>query len=238
MNGSSSVKSLAFLASFVLAGLTILATADAPATPAPTAAPAASLLQNGGFEGGTQSWTLYVPDESKPANCRFDVVNDSPHSGASCARLQSDDFGRFCIGCGIIPVQPGEHYHVSVWIKGDGGTDFKPKTPGFAVRLHMTLGKAEAVGQHLFITPGNRVTQGISPAPGDPATQHIPTEWTQIEAVVEIPQGVDGMGPSLFDWWGKGTIYADDFSVEKVDASTPATPFWQKDGAPPANASK
>jgi hypothetical protein len=102
----------------------------------------------------------------------------------------------------------------------------------------MTLGKAEAEGGHLFITPGNRVTRGISPAPGDPVTEHIPTEWTQIEAVVEIPQGVDGMGPSLFDWWGKGTIYADDFSVEKVDASTPATPLWQKDGTPPANATK
>lgn len=233
MNGSSSVKSLAFFAAFALAGLTILVAAD-PSTP-PTPAPATSLLSNGGFEDGLAGWGTYVPDESKLANCRFDVVSDSPHSGANCARFQSDDYGRFSAGCALIPVQPGEHYHISVWYRAASAADVRPKAQGFVIRLHLSQGGAEAAGGHLFIAPGNRVTRE---APADPTSDHLPSVWTQLEAVVEIPQGVDSMGPGIFSWWTKGTLYADDFSVEKVDASTPATPFWQKDGSAPANAPK
>ncbi len=56
--------------------------------------------------------------------------------------------------------------------------------------------------------------------PPDPVSKTFPTNWTQISAVVEIPPGVDAMGPGLFCWRTKGAIYADDFSIEKVDAST------------------
>jgi hypothetical protein len=234
MNCSCSVKFLPLFAALVLAGPTIRVTADASTPPAPTA-PAASLISNGGFEDGITGWGTYVPDESKAANCRFDVATDSPHSGASCARLQTDDFGRFSVGCGLIPVQPGEHYHVSVWIRAGNLAEVRPKAPGFVIRLHLSQSGSDAAGGHLFIAPGNRVTRDV---PADPVSDSLPTTWTQIEAVIEIPQGVDSMGPGIFSWWTKGIVYADDFSIEKVDASTPATPFWQKGGAPPANASK
>ena len=184
-----------------------------------------SVLTNGGFENGIAGWGIWVPDESKASNCRFDVVGDNPHSGVNCARLQSDDYGRFSVGCPTIPVQAGERYHVSVWVRADPAALVREKAPGFVIRLYLGQGNTDAAGGHLFIGPGNRVSRNT---PADPVAETLPTTWTRIDAVVEIPAGVDMMGPGLFSWWTKGILFADDFSIEKVDASTALTPLWQK----------
>ena len=42
----------------------------------PALAATDDLVSNGGFEAGNAGWGLYVPDESKDKNCRFDVVGD------------------------------------------------------------------------------------------------------------------------------------------------------------------
>jgi hypothetical protein len=188
-----------------------------------------SLTPNGGFEDGSTGWTLFVPDEAKDKNCLFDVLSDAPHSGTNCMRLKSDDFARFCVGAGFIPAQPGEHYRVSVWVRADPAAQVLPKTPGFVVRIFLRQGNADAPGGHLFIGPGNRVARNN---PAAPVSKSLPTTWTKIEAVIEIPPGVDSIGPALFSWRTKGAIYADDFSLEKVDASTPVTPLWQPPVAP------
>ena len=189
---------------------------------------AESLISNGGFENGTVGWTLFVPDESQDKGCHFDVVNNAPHTGKSCLRIESKDYARYCVGTSFIPVKPGERYHVSVWVKADPTAHARLKTPGFVIRLYLRQGNADAEGGHLFIGPGNRVARNM---PADPvAKTTLPTTWTQIDAVVEIPPGVDAIGPGLFSWWSKGPVYADDFSIEKVDPSTAATPIWQ----PPA----
>ena len=197
-----------------------------PACAAP-AAPAGPLVPNGGFEYGIMDWTLFVPEESQGANCRFDVTTTSPHSGVDCLRLQSDDFGRFCVGSASFPVQPGEHYSVSVWIRADTAAQVRPDAPGFVVRLSLRQGGADAPGGHLFVAPGDKVSRETPPTSSTP----LPTTWTQIKAVVEIPPGVDAIIPALFSWWTKGTINVDDFTIEKVDASTPVTPVWQKTAA-------
>ncbi|MDD5350077.1 MAG: heparinase II/III family protein, partial [Chthoniobacteraceae bacterium] len=194
------------------------------------AAAAAPLVPNGGFEDGPAGWALWTPDESKDKTCRFDVVAETPHSGANCVRFQADDFARFSIGSSLIPVEPGSRYCVSVWVRADPAAHVRSKAAGFAVRLHLSSGAAEAAGGHLFIGIGNRVSRDTPP---DPASA-LPTVWTQIKAVIEIPSGVDSVGPSLFSWWTKGAIFADDFSIEKVDASTPVTPLWQKTPSPSA----
>lgn len=199
-------------------------------------AAADSLIANSGFEEGILSWGIFIPDESKTQNCRFDVVSDSPHSGVNCARLQSDDFARFSVGTALIPVQAGEHYHVSVWVKADAAAQVLPKTPGIVIRLYLRQGTGDADGGHLFIALGNQVTRNT---PVDPAAVTLPTTWTQIEAVVEVPPGVDAMGPSLFSWRCKGIIYVDDFTLEKVDATTAVTPMGQGTSSPsPAPAPK
>jgi hypothetical protein len=198
------------------------------AIPAVAAEP---LLSNGGFENGIVGWGLFVPEESQDKNCRFDVVSDAPHSGLNCVRLQSDDFARFSVGTTFVPVQPGECYRISVWIRADPDAQVRLKTPGFVIRLFLRQGNADAEGGHMFIGPGNRVARNT---PADPVAKTLPTTWTQIEAVVKIPPGVDAIGPALFSWWTKGAIYADDFSIEKVDPATAVTPLWQPPSSPPA----
>jgi hypothetical protein len=190
-----------------------------------------NLIANGGFEGGIKSWNLWVPAESQGANCRFDVVSDSPHSGTNCARLQSDDYGRFAIGTDPFPAQPGEHYRVTAWVRADPAALARVNThgvapsAGFVIRLHLSQDKVETQGGHFFIGLGNVVTRGAPAA----LTTALPKDWTKVEAVVEIPPGVDSVNPSLFSWWVTGTIFIDDFSIEKVDASTPITPLPASD---------
>jgi len=182
------------------------------------------LISNGGFENGVAGWATFVPAESKDKGCVFDAVSDAPHSGKSCARLQSTDFARFGVGSGQwIPVQAGEHYHVAAWVRADPAAVVHAKAPGFVIRLNLRQGSADAAGGHLFIALGNLVSRDTPVA----SNADLPKEWTKVEAVVEIPPGVDSVGTSFFSWWVKGTLFVDDFSIEKVDASTPATPLSQ-----------
>ena len=39
--------------------------------------------------------------------------------------------------------------------------------------------------------------------------------------VVKVPAGVDHLVPTLFFWKAKGSLYVDDFSLQKVDPATP-----------------
>jgi hypothetical protein len=221
------LKLISLLAMSCVAIPAVAADAIVPAAASPT-----DLISNGGFENGIAGWGIFVPDESKSANCRFDVVSDAPHSGVNCVRLQSDDLARFSIGCPLISVQPGERYHVSVWIRADPAAQIRPQAPGFVIRLYLGQGNVDAEGGHMFIGPGNLVSRNT---PADPVSATLPTTWTQIEAVVEIPKGVDKIGPGLFSWWTKGAIFADDFSIQKVDASTAVTSLWQKTPSPSAS---
>ncbi len=187
-------------------------------------AAADSLVSNGGFEDGVTGWSLFVPGESEGRNCRFDVVSDNPHSGTGCLRLQSDNFARFAVSSKPIPVQSGEHYHVSAWVRADPAVQVRLNTPGFAIRLNLRRGTANADGGPLYIVNGNRVAHDTPPDSDGP----LAVQWTEVEAVVEIPSGVDEMAPDLFAWAIMGTIFVDDLSIEKVDASTAVTPMWQK----------
>ena len=177
---------------------------------------AQELITNGGFENGTTGWSIWIPDESKSANCRFEVSTDSPHSGVNCVHLQADDFARFCIGTSAIPVQAGDRYRVTAWVRAEAAAQMRPQShglppaAGFVIRLNLRQGDADAAGGHLFIGLGNQVLRD-TPAEW---TKDLPKEWTKVEAVVEIPTGVDAVLPALFMWWAKGTISVDDFSVE------------------------
>ena len=191
------------------------------AAPARAAGP---LVSNGGFEEGTTGWGIFVPEESQDKACGFDVVSVMPHSGAKSGRLHSDDYARFSIGTAAIPVHPGERYRVTAWVRPDPAAHVRKGAPGFAIRLNLRAGNADAMGAHLFIGLGNRVSLGEAPAG---STAPLPKDWTKVEAIVEIPAGVDAILPSLFAWWVKGFIFVDDLSVEKVDASTTVTPLAQ-----------
>jgi len=72
----------------------------------------------------------------------------------------------------------------------------------------------------IFINLDGTVATGVFP-PMD--MKPLPTDWTHLEAVIEVPQGMDSMGATLFVWKAKGSLYVDDFTFEKVDSSTALT---------------
>src|SRR5208283_2727975 len=82
---------------------------------------AQNLIQYPQFDDhAANNWGVFLPDESKKSNCQFDVTSDSPHSGTSCARLQSDQYARFSIfpkTKSFFNAKPGERYHIIAWVK-------------------------------------------------------------------------------------------------------------------------
>ncbi len=177
-----------------------------------------SLVENGGFEQGSTGWSLFVPAESKEKNCRFSISSDAPHSGGHCMKMEADNYARFAVGLGNFSAQPGERYRVSAWVRGNA--ESQPGTAGFVIRLTLRKDGKDAQGGHLFIGMDGRVTRNEAPE----SAPAFPAQWTKVEAVVEIPGGVDAFGPGLFFWSAKGSVYLDDIAVVKVDAATPLTP--------------
>ena len=200
-------------------------------------AAADSLISNGGFESGTNGWSLFVPDESQDKGCHFDVVNNAPHTGKSCLRMSRRTTPVTAVAFNFIPkAETGRALSRLRMGEGRPGGACAAENAGLCHPPLFTTEVYDADGGHLFIGPGNRVARNM---PADPvAKTTLPTTWTQIDAVVEIPPGVDAIGPALFSWWSKGPIYADDFSIEKVDPSTATTPVWQPPAVSAAAASQ
>jgi hypothetical protein len=96
-----------------------------------------------------------------------------------------------------------------------------PGTAGVALRLNTSTGyPAQPVGT-IFVNLNGTVSRGIAPVATAPA---LSSDWTHLEGVLEIPQGVDAAGVVLFMWKAKGSLYVDDFSFVKVDPSTALSP--------------
>lgn len=191
-----------------------------------TSSNAQPLLIDGGFEQGGEEWTILVPQESASAEPTLSVVTTPCHSGAHAARLNSSEQARYGLHVRgperMIPVIPGQRYRVSGWFRADPGLVVGQGTPGLLVRLTLRdAAKADADGGHLFIGLDDWVGRDLEP----PANTRLPTEWTKIEAVVEIPEGVAWMIPTFFVWRAAGAIYFDDLAVEAVPADTPLTPI-------------
>ncbi|PAW80110.1 MAG: hypothetical protein B9S32_01900 [Verrucomicrobia bacterium Tous-C9LFEB] len=186
---------------------------------------------NPGFESGKVEWYLFVPPESQEKSCQYNLSNRESHSGKTCAEISSEDFARFGLSYKRrLFVNSGERYRIIAWIKADSGAAVKNSTQGFLIRFVLTQGKADAPkSPAIFIGLNGNVTieslidgtklRGLA-AP-------LPTEWTKVEAVVEIPvvkEGVDGMQMSLCGQNTRGTLWIDDVSIEKVSESTPLSP--------------
>ena len=189
-----------------------------------------NLISNPGFESGTNGWDLFVPGESRDKKCSFLLSGSTVHSGSACAEISSEDFARFGITSqSPIPVNPGGRYRVSAWVKATPGSEVKAKTTGFFFRFELNHGNRNAFGNPLiFIGLNGKVA--VSPD-GDrtPLATALPTEWTKMEAVVEIPaEGVDNMRLVVFGGYTKGSIFIDDISVEKVSGTTTLSPLTPK----------
>jgi len=181
---------------------------------------AQELADNGGFESGTTGWAIYIPEESTDKNCTFTTVTDNPHSGAACAELNSSGPARFCIGHEPIPLTPGAHVRISAWYRAGPQAQFAKRTPGFSIRLTFRKDKANVPNAHIQIS-----AEGVA-SPGNPVvlTKPMPTEWTQVSVVIEVPPNVDSASADLFSY-ANGPLYLDDFSARKVAPTETVTPL-------------
>ncbi|MCE0497565.1 MAG: hypothetical protein LV481_06435 [Methylacidiphilales bacterium] len=192
----------------------------------------ANLIPNPGFENATgapATYLLFTAPESTAANCRYTISTDTFHSGKQSALMQSDDFARFCLGPQTpFPVAAGDCYRIGVWVKAGADFQMQPDSPGVVIRVNLTTGSppVPAAIPFIFIYLNSTASQaGATDYSPLPTPSSAPAEWTHIEAVVKVPAGVDSMVPTLFFWKAKGSLYVDDFSFQKVDPTTPATPL-------------
>jgi hypothetical protein len=166
-----------------------------------------SIVSNSDFEKGLDGWGTFVPNDSKDKNCIVQISKDNPHGGTQCVQLKVNDYARFAVATTAIPVTPGDRYQVSVWFHGDATAQQESGSPGFVLRLTLSGDNKDAPGGSIFILPGNLVCRGSVP----PTDAPLPTGWTQMKAIVEVPPGADMMGSVLFAWHMKGSLFVDDF---------------------------
>jgi cephalosporin-C deacetylase len=187
------------------------------------AADDANLIANSGFEDtptAPTTFSLFIAPDSQGDNCRFAISTDTFHSGKQSALMQADDFARFCLSPSVTyPVVAGELYRVGVWVKAGADFQMQPGSPGVVIRINQT---PSSPPMFTFVYLDSTVSQAAPPdLSPEPETTAAPTQWTHIEAVVKVPAGVDQVVPTLFYWKAKGSLYVDDFSLEKVDPTSP-----------------
>ncbi|PTX95414.1 hypothetical protein DB345_14160 [Spartobacteria bacterium LR76] len=179
---------------------------------------AQNIVRDPGFEEDTTGWNApYIPNDSLDRHCTFEVVKDSPHAGKACARLASEDNGRISISPKgtPIPVEPGEKFKVSLWVKAGKNFEGQNNQSGMLLRMDMMNGRDSVgivtidwQGQSLFLSPQD--------APKDFATAPLPTKWTKVEAEFVIPEDTTAMRPAVFLWRGTGEFFIDDFIIERI----------------------
>lgn len=183
----------------------------------------AAIIRNA-FETADPGWILFVPPESKPLGGSLHYSSAAAHSGARGAELAAEQPARVGLRPpgGPIPVVAGERYRLCVWVKGAADFAPEPGTPGVIVRatLFRRPGVDLAAGHAYVGFKG--VARARCDALGESGT--LPS-WTPLEAVIEIPPEATALIPFVFLWRARGSLYVDDFTLERVDADVPLTPI-------------
>jgi len=183
-------------------------------------------ITNPGFEDGTTSWSLFIGNENKEKDITFTPVKTSPHSGQQCLALSSQGSGRY----GVTPrlnaqdFAPGEHYRISAWVRASDDFVQKPGSAGVYLRatLFSSPGKDAPGGHYFFALPATTLhAQPLALLGSSP----VPKAWTQISSVFEIPEGAHLLSPMVFVDGGSGTLFVDDFSLDKVGPEVPLSPL-------------
>ena len=172
------IRSALFAGVIFVAATTALHAVDKPGT----------LLTNGDFERGLEGWSTFVPAEFNKDGCQAETVNQNAHGGEVCARLTSQDFVRFGLSEKMILVTPKDRYRVIVWMHADDSTQVQSGQPGFVVRLALTKDGKDLPSGHFIIDLNNAVTRGKRRSRVPANRDRLPTAWTKVEAVVEIPR--------------------------------------------------
>ena len=189
-----------------------------------------NLIPNPGFEDQDNFWGTFIPTESQNKGCEFNISKDSPHSGNACAELKSTDFARFSIDLKDLsgdPIHTGERGRLTFWIRAAKNTQVKG-APSFIVRILLLDDQGQPLpGDQALFVGLNGQTTIQSPVSGlnlsmfpDP----LPTEWTKVESVFEIPPDIKAtrLGkPEFFVQYTLGSVFLDDLSLERVGKDVP-----------------
>jgi hypothetical protein len=177
---------------------------------------AENMLQNEGFEKGMSSWGPWIPAESVAHAPVIEIAKQGAHTGTSAVRLSSTTNSRFAVGSyPSIPVAVAGKYRISAWYRSEAGAVVQAGLPGFVMRLNFKQDDAPpgTPNKHLYVGPSGAVSKGIGPKLTVPT---LPTEWTKIEVVVEVPAQSSSMFVTFFSWGMTGALLVDDVLVEKV----------------------
>jgi|GEM_PF-1741544 len=197
------------------------ATTAAPPTDTAVRTASASRLNNGGFENGKTDWYFWIPPEHRNKKCRFDIVNQGARSGQNCAIVQSEAMAN-CALSYRVTANPGERYRASAWVHADETTQLQAGTPGAMLRITSWKDSKNQLPGNFQVSFSGKIADAkhISLI----ANQSLPTEWTKIEAVFEVPPGTTSITVSLFNYFISGKLYWDDAELVPVGPEVPLTP--------------
>ena len=196
-----------------------------------------NLIPNPGVDTDDGTWGLFVPGESENKGCEFSISKDSPHSGSGCIELKSGDLARFATGPKKLvgdAVRAGDRCRLTFWVRA--GSDFQAKSPpSVMVRMFLLDDQGHNLQENLAIFVGlNGKTTIQSPEKGldfSPYKEPLPSEWTKVESVFEVPTDLGASRlsrPDFFAQYTSGSIFLDDFSLERVGSDVPLSPTFQK----------
>ena len=192
------------------------------------AANAQNLAPNPGFESGLSGWNLFVPKESQGKAQPLQITATDVHSGTGALAVTVADGARVGIGTKAINVKPGEKYRFAAWVKFGDNVQIKPGTPGVYFRATLLEAQDKDISdplKHMQIGLSGKMAR--SPFTGKLAPTELPKQWTKLEGVIEVPAGVNIIGPSLFLEGISGTVSFDDIVIELVPPATPLSPIVQ-----------
>ncbi|HSI87367.1 MAG TPA: carbohydrate binding domain-containing protein, partial [Candidatus Methylacidiphilales bacterium] len=182
---------------------------------AATSAKCDNLLLNGDFENGKSGWYLFAPAELKDITS-YDVATEDPKEGANCGKLNSTSEARYAITNGPRNhvCKPGDRYRLSAWVRAGQDYTAAPKTPGLALRLSIysqTEGYVDSKAGHFMLGLGNKAYFGKNIL--GLGTEPVPTTWTKVEGVLDLPEDAQKIAVAVFSWSGTGSLYIDDVQL-------------------------
>lgn len=194
------------------------------------AALAENLAPDAGFESSMDGWEIFIGPEHRESGAVTEtkVVEDVVHEGSGAAQMTTDIPIRYAISTSpkvLIPVDAGERYRISGWVKFSDDAKPQPGRATVYIRLALMEGPKQPSQDPLGnIHVGLKGEVARTPDVNKLISAEVPKEWHKIDAVVEIPPGQTYVSIGLFVDRIKGTATWDDIVLEKVDNSAPLSP--------------
>jgi hypothetical protein len=155
------------------------------------------LVYNPGAELGLAGWAMMEGSGS------LSISTSSPQSGSSSFALSGPAVS---FGCRAIPVQAGDVYYISAWVKGSTATSS-------GLYLYGMVANSIGASGVVDYTVSGRIGVYLSAYSG----AAYPSAWTLCEGQITIPSGYTWLSVGIANWaGGPSAAYFDSVSVGKV----------------------